>query len=297
MGVGTDVGGSIRIPAMSNGLVGFKPSVGRVPAGGQESGQLPAAGKVGLESCAGPIARSLDDVALFMEAIEAGKMWKVEAGIVPGRWWSGCNGVERSNKRSVIGVAWRDGVVEPLPPIIKIISEVKATLQAKDIDVVDIDAEKFKHCQSLANKFFSAEGGAHLLSLLSQTSEPLIPWLASRLKQKTPATVDRLRDLHAQKMQLQDDFLAIWTTADGRNIDAFICPVAPHPVPPPDRWNSVGYTSSFVLLDYPAATLPVRSVTEQDLEDEMTGDVLGPWDKANRDLCKSTSSPPLHLAF
>ncbi len=59
MGVGMDVGGSIRIPAACNGTIGFKPSLGRVPAGGKESGQLPAAGKVGLESCAGPIAVSM----------------------------------------------------------------------------------------------------------------------------------------------------------------------------------------------------------------------------------------------
>ncbi|KFY13774.1 hypothetical protein V492_03042, partial [Pseudogymnoascus sp. VKM F-4246] len=31
LGVGTDIGGSIRVPAMCNGLYGFKPSSGRIP--------------------------------------------------------------------------------------------------------------------------------------------------------------------------------------------------------------------------------------------------------------------------
>lgn len=290
LGVGTDVGGSVRIPATCNGIIGFKPSLGRIPVGGQESGQLPAAGKVGLESCVGPIAHGLDDIAFFMEAVEAAMTWEIEAGVLPGRWWSDGDGIEEQSKRPIIGIIWRDSVVEPLPPISKLLAEIKAKLFAQGIEVVDIDAPRFASCQSLANKFFSAEGGSHILDILKSTDEPLIPWLASRLKRKEPATIDRLRDLHAQRIQLQDDFLSIWKTSDGRAIDAFICPVAPHPILPIDRWNSVGYTSSFVLLDYPAATLPVRVLKEKDIEDEMTSKVLGPWDKANRDLCKSAPS-------
>lgn len=78
----------------------------------------------------------------------------------------------------------------------------------------------------------------------------------------------------------------------GRSVDAIILPVAPHPVPEIDRYNAVGYTSSFVLLDYPAGVIPVRKFRETDLElgQEMTAPVLGSWDKANRLLCKSSLS-------
>ena len=48
----------------------------------------------------------------------------------------------------------------------------------------------------------------------------------------------------------------------------------------------MSYTSSFVLLDYPAASLSVRNVTREDLEEEMEGEVLGPWDRINRELCE-----------
>ena len=70
MGVGTDVGGSVRIPAFVNGVVGLKPSKGRVSAKGVTTGQKDASGMVGLEACAGPIARDVDDLGLFMEAVE-----------------------------------------------------------------------------------------------------------------------------------------------------------------------------------------------------------------------------------
>ncbi|MGE4480670.1 amidase family protein [Acidocella sp.] len=59
--VGTDGGGSIRIPAAWSGVVGLKPSFGRVP-------QWPL-GAFGPVAVAGPIARSVKDVALMLSAL------------------------------------------------------------------------------------------------------------------------------------------------------------------------------------------------------------------------------------
>lgn len=54
--VGTDTGGSIRLPAAWNGLVGFKPSHGAVPA----RGVVPLCPRF---DCIGPIARNVQDCA------------------------------------------------------------------------------------------------------------------------------------------------------------------------------------------------------------------------------------------
>ncbi|KFY93010.1 hypothetical protein V498_04600, partial [Pseudogymnoascus sp. VKM F-4517 (FW-2822)] len=78
--------------------------------------------------------------------------------------------------------------------------------------------------------------------------------------------------------------LKAFKTPDGRKIDAIILPVAPHPVPEIDRWNTVGYTSSFVLLDWPAGTVPIRKVNERDLEGEVQGKPLGTLDNRTRQL-------------
>ncbi|HEY6433368.1 MAG TPA: amidase [Acetobacteraceae bacterium] len=59
--VGTDAGGSIRIPAAWCGLVGLKPSYGRVP-------QWPA-GAFASVSCAGPMTRTVRDAALMLSAM------------------------------------------------------------------------------------------------------------------------------------------------------------------------------------------------------------------------------------
>jgi aspartyl-tRNA(Asn)/glutamyl-tRNA(Gln) amidotransferase subunit A len=56
--VGTDIGGSIRIPAGWTGLFGFKPSNGRVPIDPYYVGR-----------CAGPMTRTVDDAVLMMNVL------------------------------------------------------------------------------------------------------------------------------------------------------------------------------------------------------------------------------------
>jgi aspartyl-tRNA(Asn)/glutamyl-tRNA(Gln) amidotransferase subunit A len=62
--IGTDTGGSIRIPAALNGLVGFKPTAKRIPL----DGVLPLA--FTLDS-AGPIAKTVADCALLDQVLAA----------------------------------------------------------------------------------------------------------------------------------------------------------------------------------------------------------------------------------
>jgi aspartyl-tRNA(Asn)/glutamyl-tRNA(Gln) amidotransferase subunit A len=59
--IGTDAGGSVRIPAAWCGLVGMKPTYGRVP-------QWPASAFASV-SCAGPMTRTVRDAALMLSAM------------------------------------------------------------------------------------------------------------------------------------------------------------------------------------------------------------------------------------
>ncbi len=62
IGMGTDTGGSVRIPAAFNGLVGFKPSIGKVDA----SGVFPLSATLDV---IGPMARTVQDCAWTYQAL------------------------------------------------------------------------------------------------------------------------------------------------------------------------------------------------------------------------------------
>jgi amidase len=288
LGVGTDVGGSIRIPAMCNGLYGIKPSVGRVPYAGQQGNGAPGSGSVGLMASAGPIAGSLRDCELLLKVVAEARPWERDPDVVYGLWEE----QGKVERKPLIGVVREDGLIKPLPPVSKVLEETVQALRRAGYEVVELDTPLLKTCQSLANTFFGIDGNNYILDLLSSTSEPLIPWLSSRLRRKPAVSASALVELHARKTALETEMLKIWTDKKGRRVDAFICPVAPHPVPPIDRWNGTSYTSSFVLLDYPAGTIPVRDFVEDDLRGELEGEVLNGWDKINRELCEC----PLHHA-
>ncbi len=69
--VGTDIGGSVRLPAAWCGLVGFKPSFGRVPIDPAYVGR-----------CAGPMTRTVADAALLMRVL-ARPDWRDATSLPP----------------------------------------------------------------------------------------------------------------------------------------------------------------------------------------------------------------------
>jgi len=65
-GIGSDLAGSIRIPAHFCGIAGLKPTVGRVPGAGQFP---PSIGPYSLGAAIGPMARSVSDLHLLFDVL------------------------------------------------------------------------------------------------------------------------------------------------------------------------------------------------------------------------------------
>lgn len=65
-GIGSDGGGSIRVPAHFTGIAGLKPTPGRVPSTGHVPVMNHPSGLVGV---AGPMARTATDLRLLFEAV------------------------------------------------------------------------------------------------------------------------------------------------------------------------------------------------------------------------------------
>ncbi|KAI2909198.1 hypothetical protein CBS11852_322 [Aspergillus niger] len=292
---GTDIGGSVRIPPMCVGKYGFKPSQGRLPYGGQqESGHLLAKNRIALQPVAGVMTHSVEDIGLALgEIVPWAELFGEDC--IPGHWGPSSS-LTPTKQKLTIGILRTDGLVEPLPPIRNILNEVATILHHHHhIELIELPTPPaLRKCQTIANKLMGVDGGNLMHDLLEQTNEPLIPWLQGRSKRRNPLTVPELCELQHQRAQVQREMMNMWTytsptdkeTGSKKRIDAIIHPVAPHPVPEHDKYNAVGYTSSWVLLDYPAGVVPVRKVTMEDLEvgREMKDPVRGSWDGKNREL-------------
>src|SRR3989449_8554491 len=81
-GVGSDGGGSIRVPAHFSGICGLKPTPGRIPATGHFP---PSVGPFALLGVVGPMARTVRDLELIFEAIAGPDNGDPNAAPVPPR--------------------------------------------------------------------------------------------------------------------------------------------------------------------------------------------------------------------
>src|SRR6202030_938045 len=82
-GVGSDGGGSIRVPAHFSGICGLKPTPGRIPA----TGHYPSSGgPFALLGVVGPMARTVADLKVMFEVMQGRDDGDTCAAPVPLRW-------------------------------------------------------------------------------------------------------------------------------------------------------------------------------------------------------------------
>ncbi len=76
--VGSDIGGSIRVPAHYSGVMGHKPSYGIVPGHGQIPGMPGTLTQADL-AVVGPMARTVDDLEVVLDALAGPDRWNTPA--------------------------------------------------------------------------------------------------------------------------------------------------------------------------------------------------------------------------
>lgn len=105
IGIGSDVAGSVRVPAAWSGIYSLRCSTGRWPKVGVNTSM---AGQEGVASVFSPMARTLNDLTYFTKAIVGMKPWNYDHTVHPISWRED-EEIEAQNKRLRIGLMSNDG--------------------------------------------------------------------------------------------------------------------------------------------------------------------------------------------
>lgn len=279
LGVGTDIGGSIRIPSAWCGLYGLRPSFGRLSALGIRSG-IP--GQEFVLAVNGPMARSLDSVRLYCSAVLSAEAapWNLDPKCLPLPWKTTLQIQPPGRKLRFAFVGNNDGKITCHPPIERALTLTRQALEAAGHMTVDWQTDLHEMIHKTMSAAFLDFGGTAIVPLLEQHGEPVFSSMhsykkaADLAKEKgTTMTPDQLRTNNMAKYEIQTTVLDRWRSA---GIDAVI--MAVHPQCAVRRGftyaevgnNYVAYTGWVNVLDLPSCTLPVTKA-DQRIDARRTG--------------------------
>jgi aspartyl-tRNA(Asn)/glutamyl-tRNA(Gln) amidotransferase subunit A len=252
LALGTDGGGSIRIPAGFTGTFGLKPSFGRVPA-------WPLS-PFGTVAHIGPMTRNVADAALMMNEITKpdARDWHS----LPFSDVDYLAKLERGVKGMTFAYSPNLGYVNVNPEVAKLVKAAVKVLRSLGAKIVEIDPG-FKDPAEMFRVLWWAGARAALGGLPPDKLALLDPALADVVEQSRSITVE-----HIQQATMQRGALGAQMRGFMQKYDALITPTLPIPafeagkLQPADpdnhgKWvNWTPFTYPFNLTQQPAASVP-----------------------------------------
>lgn len=282
MGLGTDIGGSLRYPAGFCGLAGLKPTGGRTPDPGRYSVSI---GQRAIVSQVGVLARRVEDVALGTEIINGGRNPAVEPPMPLGDPAT----VEVAKLR--VGYYIEDGTFAVAPAVRRAVLEAVEIVRGYGTHVSEWTPPDAGAAQDMFLSILGADGGRNIqhfmgkdkrdpriatLELLARRSRPTLGALAGTLKlfgQRGLAaslhnfgykdTFHYWKLIEAQ-MDYQQRFREELERAEGGAIDVLLCPPCSLPAVTHGSARELvtagAYANLYNVLGYPTGIVPLTRV-------------------------------------
>ncbi|RDI80374.1 hypothetical protein Vi05172_g9557 [Venturia inaequalis] len=277
VGFGTDIGGSIRVPAAFNGLYGLLPSSGRLPYEGMANSMD---GQNTILSVVGPLATTVGALRLVTKGLLSTEPWSHDPLVVEMPWRAE---QEKLPEKLVFGVIRHDGVVGVTPPIKRALEMTISALKKQGHEasspqpikqaiandrqqVIEWTPPPHSTLHTISSKVWSYDSGNDCNSAFALSAETPSPLMNPPYNPTDPEfTASQIAENNVAQRTIKKQYLEYWNstaalTGTGRPVNAVLSPAAPFPAARPGAFPYYGYTSWVNLLDYTSVAFPVTQV-------------------------------------
>ena len=291
LGLGNDIGGSLRVPAAFCGITSIRPTAGRTPDHCTHG--LPV-GQTAIVSQVGPLARRVEDLVIGLRVLDRAR----DPYVVPGPELGDPAAVDLTRLR--FATFTDDGEFPVAPAVRRAVAEAAAMLTAAGARAVDWKPPPLSRATDLLFATLSADRAQsfrrllrgneidrRVRSLLLAAGLPL--WLrgiagfafdvrgqrrsARNLRRFASGSVDEYWQTVEAVADFRNELLRSFETADGGPIDVVICPAYAVPavrhgatelMPIPGAYGPIANVSGF-----PAGVVPVTRVRSGEESDRL----------------------------
>ncbi|KAH6653246.1 amidase signature domain-containing protein [Truncatella angustata] len=263
-GFGTDIGGSIRIPAAFCGLFGLRPTIGRLPYEGMANAMD---GQNTVLSVVGPLSTSAGGLKLLTKAILSADPWNHDPLVTEMPWR---NELENQTKDYLaasdlaVGIFEHDGVIGIHPPLKRAMKIVRDIFSSSGNKVTDWQPPSHGAIGDLVLKTWVYDGGKDILEAFKLSGEPWAPQINLLAESRPQATASEIAAVNRGLREKRKEYLDYWnstqnTSGTGRPVDVFVSPVAPFAAAREGRYDYYGYTWYVNGLDLPSIVVPITT--------------------------------------
>ncbi|KAL8765719.1 MAG: hypothetical protein Q9209_007284 [Squamulea sp. 1 TL-2023] len=300
VGFGTDIGGSIRIPAAFNGLYGLRPSRGRLPYEGMANSMD---GQNSVLSVVGPLAPSVSTLQLMVKSLLSREPW-LHDPLVHDMPWRDDRAVVSQTQELSFAVLRHDGAVSTHPPVKRALQTVVERLEEQGHKVIEWKPPSHERGLGLLLAAWTYDNGADIRSALELSGEPMVPQIepiyGAKHNHDPPKDATFIAANNVAMREYQKEYMEYWnstaeSTGTGKPVDIVILPVTPFAAARPYKYPYYGYSSIVNALDYTACTLPVTTVDKNiDVMDD-SFEPVSDLDKEVMATCKLRSTQPVRF--